>query len=153
MPRLATIAALLVAAAVAQNQREVHARNTHRTLVFDVASAPYVHRRSLSPELELVAKADLDPQGRVFGWSLEVRKRNARRPDNLLYGSRFWHGPQPSQFDAWTVAAGYWPNRRDLPVRSRRLVVTAECRDCRTRGTGPNVTFTHGTLAVGWHKT
>jgi hypothetical protein len=121
-----------------------------------VARGPLTYREAINARLYLTAVADTDRSGRIAGWQLGVFRSGRPNSRNLLYESALWHGPHPSQFDAWSTAAGYWPaGPRRLPVAGHNILITAECLGCRTNdtssnGTSSNSVFVAGELNVKW---
>jgi hypothetical protein len=120
-------------------------------LAVDVAHGRLRQERALPRDLKLIVVGDPDRSGRVAGWQLAVYQR-AESPRNLLYENPLWHGPHPSQFDAWSMN-GYWPaGARTLKVNGYPLVLTAECLDCSTDEAGNDSIFVSGRLVIRWSK-
>jgi len=104
----------------------------------------------LDPRLTLTVVKESGASG-PSGWSVEVNE--AGRPSNLLYHSRRWHGPYPSQVYAWSEAEHIWPAKRTLAVRGRPWRVTISCEGCVTRGEGAGAVFVQGAIQVRWERT
>ena len=117
----------------------------------EIAQQPLRHTRLLNRDLRLILTADTDRSGRIMGWQIGVYPVS-KGGGNLLYDrTARQHGPHPSQFDAWSTAAHYWPTgERRLKVRGHPLLVMAECIKCRITGDGPNATFASGSLRIRW---
>jgi hypothetical protein len=112
-PLVAILAVLLL------NGLNLEATQKHAgSLTFDVRDEREVITRSIDKDLLLrVERANSLGQER-FGWNVQViRKPFDVNSSNLLYHSREWHGPCPSQIYAWHVAKKYFPNERELDVR------------------------------------
>lgn len=86
-----------------------------------------------------------------LGWTVTVVPRSSR-PDrpNLLYHSRSWHGPYPTDVFAWSYQHQYFPNERLLPVYGHPYEIRIRLIDCRTSGSEEAVVFEGGTIKVAW---
>ncbi len=86
-----------------------------------------------------------------FGWTVTVVPRASRldRP-NLLYHSRSWHGPYPTDVFAWSHQQHYFPDERLLPVYGYPYEIRIRLIDCRTSGSGEAAVFETGTIEVAW---
>lgn len=90
----------------------------------------------------------------IAGWEIGVYHDENPAAGNLLYHSPNWHGPYPSQVDAWAEAAHYWPRGpRRLAVRGKPWTVIVTCEDCATTGVGDDARFVSGRLRVRWERT
>lgn len=87
------------------------------------------------------------------GWIVSVVRRSAD-PDqpNLLYHSREWHGPYPTDVFAWSFARRLFPDERILPVYGHPYAIRVRLIDCHASGSGSDATFTSGTIEVSWRR-
>jgi hypothetical protein len=87
------------------------------------------------------------------GWVVSVVRRSSE-PDqpNLLYHSRRWHGPYPTDVLAWSFQRQYFPNERILPVYGYPYEVRIRLIDCRTSGSADDVVFVAGTIELAWRR-
>lgn len=113
---------------------------------FEVTDTTEVFERPLGPSLLLRVQRE----GRS-GWVVAVVRRSSR-PDqpNLLYHSRRWHGPYPTDVLAWSYQRRLFPDVRVLLVRGYPYKVRVRLIDCRTSGSGDGAAFEAGTIEVGW---
>ena len=88
----------------------------------------------------------------MAGWEVEVEEVGRPGARNLLYHSRSWHGPYPTQIAAETIRTGFFPRVRRLPVQGRRWEVVIQCDGCAVEGEGPDARFTAGELRVRWRR-
>ena len=103
--------------------------------------------RSITRDLRLEARREGN------GWDVAVVATNDTLAENLLYHSREWHGPYPTQVYAWSEAEHYFgEGERIIPVRGYPWVVRLRCEGCKTAGTGGSAQFTAGTLHVAWER-
>jgi hypothetical protein len=144
---LASVIALLAVAAQARAQAPPAEWGSVSLDVLDARSSV---TEKLGHDLLLQIRKEAGADGPV-GWTVEVTRRG--HAGNLLYHSRQWHGPHPSQVYAWSEAARLWPARRELAVRGRPWRVTVSCEGCVVRGEGPSATFLKGVLCVSWART
>jgi hypothetical protein len=85
------------------------------------------------------------------GWVVSVVRRTAHSdPANLLYHSRRWHGPYPTDIFAWSHQQHYFPDERVLPVYGYPYEVRVRLLDCQTAGSGSSAVFAAGTIEVAW---
>jgi hypothetical protein len=108
--------------------------------------------RSGSPRLVLRRRRWPGRDGGVAGWEIEVTDRRRPAAGNLLYHSRTWHGPYPTQFAAELHGSGQFPAERRLPVHGHRWEIVASCEDCAVTGEGRRADFVRGTLHVRWRR-
>lgn len=94
----------------------------------------------------------LQVQGSKYGWDVEVYDDRRPAEGNLLYQSRKWHGPYPTQIDPWSIKVGLFPRERWLAVRRHPWLVGIICNHCTTSGDGQGNTFNHGVLRIRWKK-
>jgi hypothetical protein len=103
--------------------------------------------RSITRDLRLEARREGN------GWDIAVVAANDTFAENLLYHSREWHGPYPTQVYAWSEAEHYFgEGERIVPVRGYPWVVRLRCEGCKTEGTGETAHFTAGMLHVAWER-
>jgi hypothetical protein len=107
--------------------------------------------RSIDKELLLrIERADRLAQEPV-GWDIQVvRKPFAVDSSNLLYHSVEWHGPYPSQVEAWHVARKYFPNERELEVRGYPYQVKIILINPIVAGDGSS--FVSGEIKIIWKR-
>jgi hypothetical protein len=95
----------------------------------------------------------LEVRGESGGREVAVVSSADRRGDNLLYHSREWHGPYPTQVYPWLEATNYFGRGvRLLPVRGYPWVVQVSCEGCVTTGSGASTRFAAGMLRVSWRR-
>ena len=103
--------------------------------------------RQIAPNLRLEVRANSG------GWEVAVVSSADRRADNLLYHSREWHGPYPTQVYPWLEATNYFGRAvRVLPARGYPWVVQLSCEGCVTTGSGTSTRFAAGVLHVSWDR-
>ncbi len=89
-----------------------------------------------------------------LGWTVAVVRRPARvSTRNLLYHSRTWHGPYPTDIFAWIHDRHYFPDERFLPVYGYSCELRIRLLNAETAGTGDEVRFAAGTVEVAWRRT
>jgi hypothetical protein len=109
-------------------------------------TVPSVERR-IAPELRLEVRKEGD------GWEVAATATADTLAENLLYHSREWHGPYPTQVYAWSEAAHYFGDgERALPVRGYPWMVRLRCDGCKTVGTGETARFIAGVLRIRWER-
>jgi hypothetical protein len=120
-------------------------------LTFDVRDKRELITRSISKDLLLRVKRVRSARQEYFGWDVEVvRKPIEANSSNLLYHSKEWHGPYPSQVDAWQVATKYFPNQRELDVRGYPYEVKLILIDPVVEGAGES--FVSGSIQILWRR-
>ncbi len=88
-----------------------------------------------------------------LGWTVSVvRRSSGLYSRNLLYHSRLWHGPYPTDVMAWSYQSRRFPDERLLPVYGYPYEIRIRLIDCRTSGTGDDVVFEAGTIEVAWRR-
>ena len=113
-------------------------------LTFDVTDKRKVITKNIDRDLLLrVEKVG-------SGWDVKaVRKPyNPNSSHNLLYHSREWHGPYPSQVEAWQVTERYFPNVRELNVRGYSYLVKIALINPIVENGG----FVSGTIRISWKR-
>ena len=121
------------------------------SLTFDVGDERKVITRSIDKHLLLrVVRVDSGTQGDFSRDIQVVRKPFHINSSNLLYHSREWHGPYPSQVDAWQVAKEYFPNERKLDVRGYPYEVKIILIDPVVAGDEPS--FVSGKIKIIWKR-
>jgi hypothetical protein len=105
-------------------------------------------------DLLLRAVKVVDAAGRGYGWDLEVVRKpfDPNSSENLLYQSREWHGPHPSQVEAWQIGQKYFPKERELDVRGYPYTVKIDLLNPGIKGTGPDAQFVSGSLKISWRR-
>jgi hypothetical protein len=121
------------------------------SLTFDVKDEREVITRTIDKDLVLrVERADSVAQ-KHFGWDIQViRKPFNVNSSNLLYHSREWHGPYPSQVYAWHVAKKYFRNERELNVRGYPYEVKIILANPVVGGDGSS--FVSGKIKIIWKR-
>jgi hypothetical protein len=118
------------------------------TLTLDVMDARPEISRVIDDRLLLRLRSQGDHE-----WEAEVLQRPATQfPENLLYHSRQWHGPYPTQVFAWHVASRRFPDERWLCVRGNPYEVAIRLKDIATEGAGADARFVRGTIEVEWFR-
>ena len=107
-------------------------------LRFPVTDTTALFERALGGDLLVQVRREVDAYGAPGGWYLTVVRRPAQ-PDspNLLYHSRSWHGPYPTDVFAWIHAQQYFPDERFLPVYGYPYELRVRCDGCLTARAGP----------------
>ncbi len=104
-------------------------------------------RKPIDRKLMLVVSPEGD------GWDVAVlERRKTGQSGNLLYHSRQWHGPYPSQIHAWHVARNYFPDSRWLCVRGERIEVHLRLHEPKVSVAGDAASFRSGRLLVEWFR-
>lgn len=129
------------------------AQDRGNTLSFSVMDNRRLIERELGSELLLrvqkVCNSDV-----ATGWEVSViHKPLNEKSMNLLYHSVPWHGPYPSQIEAWQVEQNYFPNRRELEVSSFPYTLLIELIDPKIAGNGPAASFVSGYVKISWRRT
>lgn len=120
---------------------------------FEVNDARASFEQGLGRDLVLRVTPAVDAEGRHFGWDFTVTDRRLRNSPNFFYECLCGHGPRPHDLYAWHFAEGYYPATRELPVYGYPFEVGVACQDCAvTGGSGTEVTFSAGTVAVSWRR-
>jgi hypothetical protein len=120
-------------------------------LTIPVTSASEIER-AISSRLVLRVRRWPGHDGGVAGWEVEVTSRRRPSAGNLLYHSKTWHGPYPTQFAAELHGSGQFPAERRLPVHGHRWEIIASCEECAVTGEGFHTSFVRGTLRVRWRR-
>jgi len=145
-------ALLAVLAVLLLNGLHLEGKQKHGgSLTFDVRDKREVITRSIDKHLLLrVERADKLAQEPV-GWDIQVvRKPFDVNSGNLLYHSREWHGPYPSQVEAWHVADRYFPNERELEVRGYPYELRIILINPVVAGDGSS--FVSGEIKIIWKR-
>ena len=89
-----------------------------------------------------------------FGWDVQVIQKpfDGKSSSNLLYHSLEWHGPYPSQVDAWHVTEKYFQNERELDVRGYPYRLKIVLVNPVVEGTGSDTRFVSGRVKVSWRR-
>jgi len=88
-----------------------------------------------------------------MGWMVEVmRKPVDLESPNLLYHSRYFHGPYPTDFLAWSTREQYFPDSRILEVYETDYEIRGELLEPETTLVGETAVFTRGRLAVSYRR-
>jgi len=121
------------------------------SLTFDVRDKRELITRSIDKYLLLrVERADKLAK-EPGGWDVQVvRKPFDVNSENLLYHSREWHGPYPSQVEAWHVARKYFPSERELEVRGYSYEVKIILINPVVAGDGSS--FVSGEIKIIWKR-
>lgn len=86
-------------------------------------------------------------------WKVSVvRQSPGVDQPNLLYHSRSWHGPYPTDVLAWAHRSRFFPDERILPVRGHPYEIRIRLIDCHTSGSGGDAVFDAGTIDVAWRR-
>ncbi|MEE9613710.1 MAG: hypothetical protein V3W31_02000 [Thermodesulfobacteriota bacterium] len=89
--------------------------------------------------------------GEGLGWNVEVVEVALElNATNLLYHSKEWHGPYPSEVFAWSKRKGLFPDVRRFRVRGTGHRLTIKLLDCETKVSGETVEFESGTIEIYW---
>lgn len=124
------------------------------TLTLDLTDKQPVITRDIGDNLLLRVVKVSSAQGGDFGWDIEVVRKpyDPNSSENLLYHSRQWHGPYPSQVEAWQVSQRYFPNERELSVRGYAVTVRISLVEPVVTGSGSEAQFTSGAVKIGWEQ-
>ena len=115
---------------------------------FDVGDSTPSFERPLDSALALRVERVTE-----FGWIVSVTRRSTEADQpNLLYHSREWHGPYPTDVFAWSFARRLFPDERSLPVYGHPYEIRVRLIDCHASGSGSDATFTSGTIEVAWRR-
>lgn len=123
-------------------------------LTIDLTDKHPLITRDIGDNLLLRVVKVSSARGGDFGWDIEV-VRKPYDPDiseNLLYHSRQWHGPYPSQVEAWQVSQKYFPNERELGVRGYAVSVRISLVEPVVKGSGSEAQFTSGAVKISWEQ-
>ncbi|MGH2402982.1 MAG: hypothetical protein ACRDGN_00825 [bacterium] len=71
---------------------------------------------------------------------------------NLLYHSRAWHGPYPTDILAWIHERQFYPDERILPVYGHPYEIRIRLVDGPTAGVGDDAEFVAGIVEVAWRR-
>ena len=145
-------ALLAILAVLLLNGLNLEATQKHGgSLTFDVADKREVITRSIDKQLLLRVEREDRLAHEPVGWDIQVvRKPFDVNSSNLLYHSREWHGPYPSQVDAWHVAKKYFPNERELDVRGYPYEVKIILVNPVITGDGSS--FVSGKIKIIWKR-
>jgi hypothetical protein len=120
---------------------------------FPVTDTTSLRETPLPGGLVVQVRRELDANGTSMGWTVAVYRTPARPESrNLLFESRYFHGPHPADLFAWHHREQYFPDVRDLPVYRYPLELRIACRACTIAGDSTFVHFTSGTVAVAWRR-
>lgn len=85
------------------------------------------------------------------GWEIAVAESGSKdESPNLLYHSRQWHGPYPSQVYAWHVQQHYFPDTRWLCVAGHPIEVKLQILNAKVKPSGETAVFERGQLHIEW---
>lgn len=88
-----------------------------------------------------------------MGWVVSVTAKSSEADSpNLLYHSRSWRGPYPTDVFAWSHQRRFFPDERILPVYGHPYEIRVRLVDCRTSGAGDDAVFEAGTIEVAWRR-
>lgn len=122
-------------------------------LNFPVTDTTALFERPLGAALVVQVHRELDVNRTPGGWYVAVvRRRGGPEQPNLLYHSRSWHGPYPTDLFAWIHAERYYPDERLLPVYEYPYELRLRCKACTTVGSGAGAQFTGGTVEIAWRR-
>jgi hypothetical protein len=115
---------------------------------FSVTDTTEVFERPLGRALRI--RVTREPP---LGWTVSVVRTSSNVDEpNLLYHSRAWHGPYPTDaFSLWHHREVF-PDERYLPVYGYPYEIRIRLIDCRTSETGDNVVFEAGSMEVAWRR-
>jgi hypothetical protein len=117
-------------------------------LRFDVTDTTAAFEHSLGDSLVLRVSREGS-----LGWIVSVVRRSPEpNQPNLLYHSRAWHGPYPTDVLAWSFKSRYFPDERLLPVYGYPYEIRIRLIDCRTAGRREHIVFAAGTIEVAWRR-
>jgi hypothetical protein len=149
-------AAVLATVLAAPLAAQTHVDTARFTTVirFPVTDTTRVFEHSLDSGLVISVFRQADADWRHMGWWVAVMRTPA--PDdnsfNLLYHSRYWHGPYPTDLYAWHYGKTRFPNERILPVYGYPYELRVRCPGCKTAGQGQDAHFMEGIVEVGWRR-
>jgi hypothetical protein len=124
--------------------------NSTRMVSFDLLD----NRKVILQDIDRHLRLRITKDGSA-GWEVAV----VHKPDhadsslNLLYQSLAWHGPHPSQIEAWQIADKYFPDHRPLDVNGYPYRVTIDLINPVVEVKGPSARFVSGTVQVSWSRT
>jgi hypothetical protein len=122
-------------------------------LSFPVTDTTRMFEYPLDSLLVIRVFRQVDAESRHMGWWVAVMRTPTDRGGfNLLYHSRSWHGPYPTDLYAWHWAKTRFPNERILPVHGYPYEVRVRCHGCETGGEEQGAHFTEGVVEVGWRR-
>ncbi|NNG16083.1 MAG: hypothetical protein HKM89_06340 [Gemmatimonadales bacterium] len=150
---LTTTVALLWAAPLAAQTPADTARFT-AVIRFPVTDTTPLFEHPLDSTLVIRVFRQVDAELRHMGWWVAVMRTPVESGTffNLLYHSKYWHGPYPTDLYAWHFGKTRFPDERILPVHGYPYELRVRCPGCKTRGQGPDVHFTEGMVEVGWRR-
>ena len=115
---------------------------------FSITDTTAIYERRLGRTLRI--RVTREPP---LGWVVSVITNSAKSDQpNLLYHSRRWHGPYPTDVFAWSRQNRTFPDERLLPVYGHPYELRLRLLDCRTSGTGDDAVFEDGTIEVAWRR-
>lgn len=151
-----TLALAWVAAASAAAAQQRPAPDTvgfRPLLAFAATDSQSVREAPLGTRLVVQVQRVAGASGMPMGWQAGVYARPVGPTrHNLLYHSRRWHGPYPTDLFAWSHRRAYFPDDRTLPVHGWPYDVRLVCRGCATEGDSTLAHFTAGTVEIGWRR-
>jgi hypothetical protein len=150
---LSVVVLLLAAPLAAQTPATDTARFTP-ALRFSVTDTTRLFEVRLDSTLVVRVSRQVDSESRHIGWRVAVMRTPIERGNllNLLYHSRYWHGPYPTDLFAWHWGQTRFPEERILPVYGYPYKLRVRCPGCETAGQGADIRFTRGVVEVGWRR-
>ena len=129
-------------------------QNSGGSLTFSVVDERKVIARNIDRDLLLRVVKDSSIKQQNFGWDVQVIQKpfDSKSLSNLLYHSREWHGPYPSQVDAWHVTEKYFQNERELEVRGYPYRLKIVLVNPVVEGTGSDTRFVSGRVKISWRR-
>ena len=121
---------------------------------FPVVDTTPLFEHPLDATLVIRVFRQVDAESRHMGWWVAVMRVPIEHGNffNLLYHSRSWHGPYPTDVFAWHYGTGRFPDERILPVYGYPYELRVRCPGCAIAGSGPDVHFIDGVVEVGWRR-
>lgn len=123
-------------------------------LRFPVTDSARLFEHHLDSRLVIRVYRQVNAESRHMGWWVAVMRTGDDSGDsfNLLYHSRSWHGPYPTDLFAWHWGQSRFPDERILPVYGHPYELRIRCLGCTTEGQMPDVRFTDGVVEVAWRR-
>jgi hypothetical protein len=122
------------------------------SLEFPVSGEAGPAERRIADHLVLRILRWPNRDGTAAGWEVSVEDDRPRASSNLLYHSRIWHGPYPTQMTPESLQSGQFGAVRRLPVRGRPWEVEIVCENCESARDGDDTRFTGGTVRMVWRR-
>ena len=120
---------------------------------FPVTDTVREREAQIGAGLVVKVRREEDAHGTHMGWFIAVYREPARPESrNLLYSSRYFHGPHPADLFAWHQQQNYFPDERILPVYRYPREIRIACVGCEITGDSTLVHYTGGTVEIGWRR-